>query len=47
MVADVMTKPLQGSQFQKFRNAVLGISGDMVPSYNKEARKVLREMGLL
>ena len=47
MVADVMTKPLQGSQFQKFRNAVLGISDDMVPSYNKEARRILKEVGLL
>ena len=46
MVADVMTKPLQGAQFQKLRNAVLGISADMIPEYNKRARKYLESVNL-
>ena len=46
MMADVMTKPLQGAQFQKFRNAVLGISADMIPEYNKKAREYLESVNL-
>ena len=46
MVADVMTKPLQGAQFQKFRNAVLEILADMIPEYNSRARKYLESVNL-
>ena len=46
MVTDVMTKPLQGAQFQKFRNAVLGITADMIPECNKRARKYLESVNL-
>ena len=46
MVADVMTKPLQGAQFEKFRNAVLGITADMIPECNKRARKYLESVNL-
>ena len=43
MLVDVMTKPLQGSLFQKFRNNVLGICVDRVHvgEYNRRAREFL------
>ena len=46
MATNMMTKPFQGAQFQKFRNAVLGISSDMIPEYKKKAREYLESANL-
>ena len=34
MIGDYFTKALQGSQFCRFRNIVLGIYEDEIPAYN-------------
>ena len=47
LVADALTKPLQGSLFQTHRNAIMGIDADQIPVYNKKAREHLMWLGLL
>ena len=37
MIADYFTKPLQGSQFRRFRNAILGVDEVNIPGYNRNA----------
>ena len=46
MVADVLTKPLQGSLFQRHRNTIMGIDGKEIASYNLLARNLLKNKGL-
>ena len=46
MVADVLTKPLQGSLFQKHRNTIMGIDGKDIASYNILARDLLKKKGI-
>jgi hypothetical protein len=41
MIGDYFTKPLQGSLFRGFRNAILGISEDDIPHYNAKARAMI------
>ena len=43
MIADYFTKPLQGSQFRRFRNIILGIDETMIPRYNIEAKQMIRD----
>ena len=47
MVADAMTKPLQGSLFQKLRNRIMGIDGKLTAEYNLKACKFLKSEELL
>ena len=42
MIGDYFTKALQGSKFQRFRNIVLGIHEDDIPSYNASVRDLLK-----
>ena len=46
MVADVLTKPLQGSLFQKHRNTIMGLEGKDIGSYNLLARERLKAKGI-
>ena len=41
MIGDYFTKALQGSQFSRFRNIVLGIHGVDIPAYNESGRAFL------
>mmetsp|Transcript_27381 Transcript_27381/g.74869 ORF Transcript_27381/g.74869 Transcript_27381/m.74869 type:complete len:119 (+) Transcript_27381:66-422(+) len=41
ILADYFTKPLQGALFRKFRNRLLGIDDEDIPSYNVRARAVV------
>ena len=46
MVGDYHTKPLQGKQFRRFRNVILGIDADddsLVSEYNKTAKAILKK----
>ena len=43
MIGDFATKPLQGSQFRRFRNVILGIHEDDIAQYNAEARAYLKK----
>ena len=43
MIADYFTKPLQGSQFRRFRNVILGIQEVNIPRYNRQAMKAMNE----
>jgi hypothetical protein len=47
MIADFFTKPLQGAQFYKFRDAILGIKAEDEESYKQEYLKILEQYGLL
>ena len=47
MVADALTKPLQGALFQRHRNAIMGIDADKIAGYNQKAREFLKSIGLL
>ena len=47
MIADFFTKPLQGAQFYKFRNAILGIKAEDFAQYEKEYDQILKEYGLI
>jgi hypothetical protein len=40
-VGRYFTKPLQCSIFRGFRNAILGINEDEIPSYNAETREMI------
>ena len=46
MIGDYFTKALQGSQFHRFRNIVLGIHEDKIPDYNASGRALLEERKL-
>ena len=46
MIADFMTKPLQGSIFIKFRNLILGIREEDFDSYRKDFEQILLKYGL-
>ena len=41
MIGDYFKKALQGSQFRRFRNIILGIHEDDIPSYNASGRALL------
>ena len=41
MIGDYFKKSLQGSQFRRFRNIILGIHEDDIPSYNASGRALL------
>jgi hypothetical protein len=43
MLGDYFTKPLQGSQFRKFRNIILGINEADIPTYNATARQQIAD----
>ena len=43
MNGDYFTKALQGSQFRRFRNIILGIHEDDIPAYNAYGRALLEE----
>ena len=44
MIRDYFTKALQGSQFHRFCNIILGIHEDDIPSYNAYRRALLEEV---
>ena len=44
MVADSFTKPLQGSQFKRFRNTILGIVKEEIGRYNAAARAYIQTL---
>ena len=46
MNGDYMTKALQGYQFRRFRNIVIGIHEDDIPAYNPSGRSLLEEQEL-
>ena len=46
MIGDYFTKALQGYQFRRFRNIVLGIHEDEIPAYNAFGRALLEEQKL-
>ena len=46
MIGGYFTKELQGSQFRQFRNIVLGIHEDNIPSYNASGRALVEERNL-
>ena len=46
MIGDYSTKALQGSQFRRFRNIVLGIHEDDIPAYNASLRALPEELEL-
>ena len=46
MIGDYFTKSLQGSQFRQFRNIILGIHEDDIPSCNASGRAFLEEKKL-
>ena len=43
MIGDYHTKSLQGSQFRRFRNAILGIDEIDIAKYNTDARAMLKK----
>ena len=43
MIGDYFTKALQGSQLRRFRNIILGIHEDDIPSYNASGRALIKE----
>ena len=46
MIGDYFTKALQGSQFRRYRNIVLGIHEDDITSCNASGRDLLEERKL-
>ena len=46
MIGNYFTKALQGSQFRRFRNIVLGIHEDDILAYNASGRALLEERKL-
>ena len=44
MIRNYFTKALQGSQFRRFRNIVLGIHKDDILAYNASGRALLEEL---
>ena len=47
MIADIFTKPLQGAQFVKFCDAVLGINAKDDDEYLASYQAVLKKFGLV
>ena len=47
MITAIFTKPLQGAQFVKFRDAILGINGKDDDEYLASYRAVLKTFGLV
>ena len=43
MIGNYFTRALQGSQFCRFHNIVLGINEDDIPAYNASKRSLLQE----
>ena len=41
IIGDYLTKALQGSQFCRFRNIILGIHEDNIPTYSTSGRALL------
>ena len=46
MIGGYFTKALQGSQFRRFCNIVLGIHEDDIPAYKASGRSLLEERKL-
>ena len=46
IIGDYFTKALQGYQFRRFRNIVIGIHEDEIPAYNASGRALLEERKL-
>ena len=46
MVADFMSKPLQGSTFVRFRDMILGIKAKDFDKYRNEFDKIIKQYGL-
>ena len=46
MIGDYFTNALQGSQFCRFRNIVLGIHEDEIPAYDVSGRALIEERKL-
>ena len=46
MIADFMTKPLQGGTFIRFRNIVLGITARDFDEYRKQFYQIIKQYGL-
>ena len=46
MIGDYFTKALQGSQFRRFHNIILGIHEDDIPAYNASGRALFEERKL-
>ena len=46
MIADFLTKPLQGALFRKFRDLLLGIKEEDYVKYRKKYSETLKEFGL-
>ena len=46
MIGDYFTKKLQESQFNQFRNIILGIHEDDIPVYNTSGRSLHEERNL-
>ena len=46
MIGDYFTKALQGYQFRRFCNIILGIHEDDIPAYNVSGRAFLEERKL-
>ena len=44
MIRDYFMKTLHGSQFRRFRNIIIGIHEDDIPSYNVSRRSFLEEI---
>ena len=43
IIEGCFTKSLQGSQFRRFRNIIIGIHEDEIPAYNASGRALLEE----
>ena len=43
MIGDYFMKVLQGYQFRRFHNIILGIHEDEIPAYNASVRALLEE----
>ena len=44
MIGDYFTKPLEGSQFKRFRNIILGIVEEEIGRYNAAARAYIQTL---
>ena len=44
MIGDYFTKALKGCQFRSYRNIIIGIYEDDIPSYNASGRAFLEEL---
>ena len=45
-IGDYFIKSLQGSQFRRFRNIILGFHDNVIPAYNASVRALLEERKL-